>query len=93
MTNPNNTEQHESDGAKAFDRRTILRGATALAATAMAASDAAARDFGRNASALSSLRKQGPITTSVDCVRSWGSSFSSQDRSWLWVPAFAGTTL
>ncbi|MFN5717184.1 MAG: SMP-30/gluconolactonase/LRE family protein, partial [Bradyrhizobium sp.] len=49
MTNPNNTEQHEADGTKAFDRRTILRGATALAATAMAASGASARDYGRNA--------------------------------------------
>ena len=49
MTNPDNTEQHEADGTKAFDRRTILRGATALAATAMAASGASARDYGRNA--------------------------------------------
>jgi gluconolactonase len=49
MTNPNSPQNHPDDGAKAFDRRTILRGATALAATAMAASEASARDYGRNA--------------------------------------------
>ena len=49
MTSPNGTQNQQDNGAKAFDRRTILRGATALAATAMAASDAAARDYGRNA--------------------------------------------
>jgi gluconolactonase len=36
-------------GSNGFDRRTLLRGATALAATAIAAPQAVARDYGRGA--------------------------------------------
>jgi gluconolactonase len=49
MTNPTDLADHSSNAApRDFDRRTLLRGATALAATAIAA-PALARDFGRGA--------------------------------------------
>src|ERR1700682_1318507 len=49
MTNPTDLPDHQTDAAPSgLDRRTLLRGATALAATAMAA-PALARDFGARA--------------------------------------------
>ena len=50
MTNPTDLPDHRTDAASSkLDRRTLLRGATALAATAIAAPDALARDFGARA--------------------------------------------
>src|SRR3979409_2589854 len=50
MTNLTQLPDHQANAASsALDRRTLLRGATAIAATAIAASDALARDYGRNA--------------------------------------------
>jgi gluconolactonase len=50
MTNLTELPDHQANAASsALDRRTLLRGATAIAATAIAASDALARDYGRNA--------------------------------------------
>jgi hypothetical protein len=41
---------------------------------------------------LSSLRKQGPIRCGLAFV-TLANGFCSNERRWLWVPAFAGTTL
>jgi gluconolactonase len=50
MTNLADLPDHRTDaGSNGFDRRTLLRGATALAATAIAAPQALARDYGRGA--------------------------------------------
>jgi gluconolactonase len=49
MNNPNNSPNHQDGGSIGLDRRTLLRGATAIAATAAVAPEAFARDFGRNA--------------------------------------------
>ena len=49
MTNPANLPDQQGGGSNGLDRRTLLRGATAIAATAIGASDALARDYGRNA--------------------------------------------
>jgi hypothetical protein len=38
-------------------------------------------------------RDPGPITTNVHFARSWGRSFVYNRHRWLWVPAFAGTTV
>jgi len=34
----------------------------------------------------------GSITTAVRCCTCWSCSFAHPRHSWLWVPAFAGTT-
>jgi hypothetical protein len=34
----------------------------------------------------------GPITTAVDVAPGWGRYLTNNERWWLWVPAFAGTT-
>src|SRR3984893_11718658 len=50
MTNPTDLPDHRTDaGSSGLDRRTLLRGATALAATAIAGPEALARDFGPGA--------------------------------------------
>ena len=38
-------------------------------------------------------RDPGPITTDACCRHRCGASFAQHGHSWLWVPAFAGTTL
>ena len=50
MNHSNNSPNHQDGGtAIGLDRRTLLRGATAIAATAAVAPEALARDFGRGA--------------------------------------------
>src|SRR5882757_11378485 len=41
---------------------------------------------------MSSLRKQGPITTGCCCCSRSSNSIFQNDRRGVWVPAFAGTT-
>ncbi len=43
------SEEKDGGGSKGFDRRTLLKGAAALAGTTALASEASARDYGRNA--------------------------------------------
>ncbi len=44
---------------------------------------------GREVTSLSSLRKQGPITTDVSSGKDCGPSIAQHEHSWLWVPARA----
>src|ERR1700733_6994285 len=37
-------------------------------------------------------REPGPITTDIDVARCWSGISFDDERRWLWVPAFAGTT-
>jgi len=41
---------------------------------------------------MSSLRKQGPITTDLRCWAKASDNVSQHNRHGVWVPAFAGTT-
>jgi hypothetical protein len=41
---------------------------------------------------LSSLRKQGPITTDVDVEAGWSPIGGNHESLWVWAPAFAGAT-
>ena len=51
-------------------------------------------DCAGNESALSSLRKQGPIRRGGFCLDAVVDGYSLNNEGWwLWVPAFAGTTL
>jgi hypothetical protein len=42
---------------------------------------------------LSSLRTQGPIPWNLSVNLSWQTTFVPNKVLWLWVPAFAGTTV
>ena len=46
----------------------------------------------RTVSSMSSLRTQGPILRDLS-IRQCGRRLSQNFRRWLWVPAFAGTTV
>ena len=38
-------------------------------------------------------REPGPITTDLVFVKDWSNSLHNHGAVWLWVPAFAGTTI